>query len=53
MTAALGHDVLHRPKRKDYDTMVQAVSGLMTLTGERGDWPVKPRQPGADLTLGL
>ena len=42
MTAAPDHDVPQRPKRKGYDTVVQAVSGLMTLTGARGDGPVKP-----------
>lgn len=40
-------------RRKGYDTVFQAMSGLMALTGERGGGPVKPGLPIADLTSGL
>lgn len=40
-------------KRKGYDTVFQAMGGLMALTGERGGGPVKPGLPVADLTSGL
>ncbi len=40
-------------KRKGYDTVFQAMAGLMSLTGERGGGPVKPGLPVADLTSGL
>ena len=40
-------------KRKGYDTVFQAMAGLMSLTGERGGGPVKPGLPMADLTSGL
>ncbi len=40
-------------KRKGYDTVFQAMGGLMSLTGERGGGPVKPGLPMADLTSGL
>lgn len=39
--------------RKGYDTVFQAMSGIMALTGERGGGPVKPGIPIADLTSGL
>jgi crotonobetainyl-CoA:carnitine CoA-transferase CaiB-like acyl-CoA transferase len=39
--------------RKGYDTVFQAMAGLMSLTGERGGGPVKPGLPVADLTSGL
>ena len=39
--------------RKGYDTVFQAMGGLMSLTGERGGGPVKPGLPIADLTTGL
>lgn len=39
--------------RKGYDTVFQAMAGLMSLTGERGGGPVKPGLPMADLTSGL
>jgi len=39
--------------RKGYDTVFQAMGGLMSLTGERGGGPVKPGLPMADLTSGL
>ncbi|MGG5887042.1 CaiB/BaiF CoA transferase family protein [Falsiroseomonas sp. HC035] len=39
--------------RKGYDTVFQAMGGLMGLTGERGGGPVKPGLPVADLTSGL
>ena len=39
--------------RKGYDTIFQAMGGLMSLTGERGGGPVKPGLPIADLTSGL
>lgn len=39
--------------RKGYDTVFQAMSGLMSLTGERGGGPVKPGLPIADLSSGL
>lgn len=40
-------------RRKGYDTVFQAMSGLMSLTGERGGGPVKPGLPLADLSSGL
>jgi len=40
-------------QRKGYDTVFQAMGGLMSLTGERGGGPVKPGLPVADLTSGL
>jgi crotonobetainyl-CoA:carnitine CoA-transferase CaiB-like acyl-CoA transferase len=40
-------------KRKGYDTVFQAMAGLMGLTGERDGGPVKPGLPIADLTSGL
>jgi len=39
--------------RKGYDTIFQAMGGLMSLTGERGGGPVKPGLPIADLSSGL
>src|SRR6478752_5639562 len=39
--------------RKGYDTIFQAMGGIMSLTGERGGPPVKPGLPVADLTSGL
>lgn len=39
--------------RKGYDTVFQAMGGLMGLTGERGGGPVKPGLPVADLSSGL
>jgi crotonobetainyl-CoA:carnitine CoA-transferase CaiB-like acyl-CoA transferase len=39
--------------RKGYDTVFQAMGGLLSLTGERGGGPVKPGLPLADLTSGL
>ena len=39
--------------RKGYDTVFQAMGGLMSLTGEKGAGPVKPGLPVADLTSGL
>ena len=39
--------------RKGYDTVFQAMSGLMGLTGEAGRGPVKAGLPVADLTSGL
>jgi len=39
--------------RKGYDTVFQAMGGMMSLTGERGGGPVKPGLPVADLTSGL
>jgi crotonobetainyl-CoA:carnitine CoA-transferase CaiB-like acyl-CoA transferase len=40
-------------KRKGYDTVFQAMGGIMGLTGERGGGPVKPGLPVADLSSGL
>jgi crotonobetainyl-CoA:carnitine CoA-transferase CaiB-like acyl-CoA transferase len=40
-------------KKKGYDTVFQAMGGIMSLTGERGGGPVKPGLPVADLTSGL
>lgn len=40
-------------KKKGYDTVFQAMGGLMSLTGEKGGGPVKPGLPVADLTSGL
>jgi len=39
--------------KKGYDTVFQAMGGIMSLTGERGAGPVKPGLPIADLTSGL
>ena len=39
--------------RNGYDTIFQAMGGIMSLTGERGGAPVKPGLPVADLTSGL
>ena len=39
--------------KKGYDTVFQAMGGLMSLTGEKGGGPVKPGLPVADLTSGL
>ena len=39
--------------RRGYDTIFQAMGGIMSLTGERGGPPVKPGLPVADLTSGL
>lgn len=36
-----------------YDTVFQALGGLMSLTGEKGGGPVKAGLPMADLTSGL
>ncbi|MDC7784107.1 CaiB/BaiF CoA-transferase family protein [Rhodoplanes sp. TEM] len=40
-------------RRKGYDTIFQAMGGIMSLTGERGGDPVKPGLPVADLSSGL
>ena len=40
-------------KRKGYDTVFQAMGGIMSLTGERDGGPVKPGLPIADLTSGM
>jgi crotonobetainyl-CoA:carnitine CoA-transferase CaiB-like acyl-CoA transferase len=40
-------------ERKGYDTVFQAMGGLLGLTGERGGGPVKPGLPVADLSSGL
>jgi crotonobetainyl-CoA:carnitine CoA-transferase CaiB-like acyl-CoA transferase len=40
-------------EKKGYDTVFQAMGGIMSLTGERGGAPVKPGLPVADLTSGL
>ena len=39
--------------KKGYDTVFQAMGGIMSLTGEQGGGPVKPGLPVADLTSGL
>jgi crotonobetainyl-CoA:carnitine CoA-transferase CaiB-like acyl-CoA transferase len=39
--------------KKGYDTVFQAMGGLMSLTGEKDGGPVKPGLPVADLTSGL
>jgi crotonobetainyl-CoA:carnitine CoA-transferase CaiB-like acyl-CoA transferase len=39
--------------KKGYDTVFQAMGGIMNLTGERGGGPVKPGLPVADLTSAL
>ncbi len=39
--------------KKGYDTVFQAMGGLMSLTGEKDGGPVKPGLPIADLTSGL
>ncbi|MBM3385111.1 MAG: CoA transferase, partial [Betaproteobacteria bacterium] len=40
-------------QKKGYDTVFQAMGGIMGLTGEKGGGPVKPGLPVADLTSGL
>jgi crotonobetainyl-CoA:carnitine CoA-transferase CaiB-like acyl-CoA transferase len=40
-------------RKKGYDTVFQAMGGLMSLTGEKGGGPVKPGLPVADLTSGF
>ena len=40
-------------RKKGYDTVFQAMGGIMSLTGEKGGGPVKPGLPVADLTSGL
>ena len=40
-------------QRRGYDTIFQAMGGIMSLTGEHGGAPVKPGLPVADLTSGL
>jgi len=40
-------------RKKGYDTVFQAMGGLMSLTGEKDGGPVKPGLPVADLTSGL
>jgi len=40
-------------ERRGYDTVVQAMSGIMSLTGERGRGPVKAGLPVADLMSAL
>ncbi|MEO8718379.1 MAG: CaiB/BaiF CoA-transferase family protein, partial [Burkholderiales bacterium] len=40
-------------QKKGYDTVFQAMGGLMSLTGEKGGGPVKPGLPVADLSSGL
>ncbi|MCW2615598.1 MAG: Formyl-CoA transferase [Frankiales bacterium] len=40
-------------QRPAYDAVVQAMSGIMTITGEQGGVPVKPGIPVADLSAGL
>jgi crotonobetainyl-CoA:carnitine CoA-transferase CaiB-like acyl-CoA transferase len=39
--------------KKGYDSVFQAMGGLMSLTGEKDGGPVKPGLPVADLTSGL
>jgi len=39
--------------RKGYDTVFQAMGGIMSLTGEKEGGPVKPGLPIADLSSGL
>jgi len=39
--------------KKGYDTVFQAMGGIMSLTGEKDGGPVKPGLPVADLTSGL
>ncbi len=39
--------------KKGYDTVFQAMGGMMSLTGERGGGPVKPGLPIADVSSGL
>jgi crotonobetainyl-CoA:carnitine CoA-transferase CaiB-like acyl-CoA transferase len=40
-------------EKKGYDTVFQAMGGIMSLTGEKAGGPVKPGLPIADLTSGL
>lgn len=39
--------------KKGYDTVFQAMSGIMSLTGEKDGGPVKPGIPVSDLSSGL
>ena len=39
--------------RPAYDTVVQGSSGLMSITGNPADGPIKPGMPVADLSAGL
>jgi crotonobetainyl-CoA:carnitine CoA-transferase CaiB-like acyl-CoA transferase len=40
-------------KRRGYDTILQAMTGMMSLTGERGRGPVKAGLPTVDLSCAL
>src|SRR4051812_16515416 len=40
-------------QKKRYDTVFQAMGGIMSLTGERAGGPVNPGLPGADPPSGL
>ncbi|MHA6195126.1 CaiB/BaiF CoA transferase family protein [Pseudomonas wadenswilerensis] len=40
-------------RKKGYDTVFQAMSGIMSLTGEKDGGPVKPGIPVSDLSSGL
>ena len=40
-------------EKKGYDTVFQAMGGIMSLTGEKGGGPVKPGLPVAELMSGL
>ena len=40
-------------RKVGYNTVFQAIGGLMSLTGEKGGGPVKAGLPFADLTSGL
>lgn len=40
-------------QRPAYDAVVQAMSGIMAITGEQGGAPVKPGIPVSDLAAGL
>jgi len=39
--------------RRGYDPVIQAMSGLMSLTGEKGGGPVKPMMPIADVAVAV
>ena len=40
-------------RKKGYDTVFQAMSGIMSLTGEKDGGPVKPGIPVSDMSSGL
>jgi crotonobetainyl-CoA:carnitine CoA-transferase CaiB-like acyl-CoA transferase len=49
--SGFGQDGPYR-KRKGYDPVLQAMGGLMGVTGERGGGPIKSMVPVADISVG-